>query len=469
MVQNQCLFYYNTVPLYILHGLITSLHLQLSHPTATQLINRSYFSLNANDCVNHVLQACSQCQALKTIPRELIEQTSTPQTTTLATNFAADILRRYGQKIFVMRDTLSSFTITSFVKDETHDSLRSAIIEAVSNMRANPQTTVTIRADNAPGLATLKNDHMLQTFNIILDYGRIHNKNKNPVVEKAILELGGEMLRYSSKGGPFSSSELAYITNVLNSRLRHHGLSAWEILYRRDQFSGEQIDVNILDLAEQQQHLRAANQHYSAKSKARGRPPATAANVKPGSLVYVKGEGDKTKSRERYIVIDILGDSCTLRKLSKSQLRSKSYQLKLSEIYPVLSELPAEYPSPADDSDTDSDILEDNVTVGSSNQTAGIDLPITNDNSDSLPPVDDAHVEAGIDGSIDHADTPSEVDQNVNQEAVMSEDLDATIAYDFDEGLPSDVGSDARRSSRKSVKPSWMRSGDFVIPQGKKR
>ena len=78
----------------------------------------------------------------------------------------------------------------------------------------------------------------------------------------------------------------------------------------------------------------------------------------------------------------------------------------LREIYPILSELPAKYLSPADDSDTDSDILEDNVDVGSSNQTADIDLPITNDNSDSLPLVDDAHVEAGIDGSIDHADTP---------------------------------------------------------------
>ena len=89
--------------------------------------------------------------------------------------------------------------------------------------------------------------------------------------------------------------------------------------------------MDNLKLAEQQQHLCAANQHYSAKSKARGRPPATAASVKPGSLVYVKGEGDKTKSRESHIVIDISGDSCTLRKLSKSQLRSKSYQLKLSE------------------------------------------------------------------------------------------------------------------------------------------
>ena len=90
-------------------GLLTSLHLQLGHPTATQLtnvFNRRYFSLNVSDCVSHVLQSCSQCQALKTIPHELHEQTSTPQTTTLATNFAADVIRRYRQKIFIMRDTV---------------------------------------------------------------------------------------------------------------------------------------------------------------------------------------------------------------------------------------------------------------------------------------------------------------------------------------------------------------------------
>ena len=152
-------------------GLITSLHLQLGHPTATQLtnvFNHNYFSLNVNDCINHVLQACSQCQALKTIPRELCEQTSTLQTTTMSTNFAADVLRRYGQKIFVMRDTLSSFTITSLVKDETHDSLRSAIVEAASSVRANPQTLVTIRADNEDAIEKTKKRFLSWLSNITL-------------------------------------------------------------------------------------------------------------------------------------------------------------------------------------------------------------------------------------------------------------------------------------------------------------
>ena len=54
------------VPLNILHGLITSLHLSLSHPTIHQLtnvFNRKFYSLNVSDCVASVVKSCSQCQS----------------------------------------------------------------------------------------------------------------------------------------------------------------------------------------------------------------------------------------------------------------------------------------------------------------------------------------------------------------------------------------------------------------------
>ena len=446
------------VPLSLLHGLLTSLHLQLQHPTATQLtnvFNRNYFSLNVNDCINHVLQSCSQCQALKTIPAELHEQSSTPQTTRLATNFAADVIRRYKQKIFIMRETLSSFTITSLVKDEQEESMRSAIIKAASSIRANPQTLVTIRADNAPGLAALKQDFTLQKFKINLDYGRIHNENKNPVIEKAIQELGTEMLKFSSRGGPFTSSELAYITNILNSRLRHHGLSAWEIMYQRNQFNGEQIDISDLRIAEDQSHLRAANQQYSAKSKSRGNPSARQADVQCGSLVYIKKDGDKTRSRERYIITNISGDSCTLQKIAKSQLRSKPYQLKLTEIYPVPSELPTTpITFPADDSDSDAE----NVSVSYPH----VDLPEV----DSNPVVDLHHTDIDLNHVSVENDVNVVAQDDTSPLPVQEQPLcevETTLA-----GPPSLSNSQGtRRSSRTSKPPSWMKSGDFVLGEKK--
>lgn len=441
------------VPLAILHGLLTSLHLQLGHPTATQLtnvFNRRYFSLNVSDCVSHVLQSCSQCQALKTIPHELHEQTSTPQTTTLATNFAADVIRRYRQKIFIMRDTLSSFTITSIVKDEKEDSLRTAIIEAASGIRANPQSLVTIRADNAPGLASLKNDLTLQSFNISLDYGRIHNKNKNPVIEKAIQELGGEMLRYSSDGGPFTASDLAYVTNILNSRLRHHGLSAWEVMYQRNQFSGEQIDIKDLQIAENQQNVRVANQQYSAKSKSHGNPSAQPAEVRNGSLVYIKDDGDKTKSRERYMVTKIIGDSCTLQKIAKTQFRSKPYQLKLTEIYPVTSELPTSSGNfLIDDSDSDSEQLPSTEVLQ--------DSPATSDNLGSLmDPVPSSTSEPC--GVSNEPCEPVNLGSVILDSEPPNSEPDDTISP----GVRSPILG-TRRSARTSKRPSWMNSGEFVL------
>ena len=274
------------VPLNILHGFITSLHLQLDHPFPTQLINvfnRHFFSLNVNDCVSFVTQSCAQCQSLKVVPVELHTQSSSVPCTNTATNFAADILRRYKQKVYVMRDTLSSFTVTSLVADETAASLRSAIVECVSSIRANPLVVVVIRCDNAPGLKALKGDLMLEKLKITIDYGRVHNENKNPVADKAIRELGAEMLKYRSDGGPFDSTELAIITNTLNSRLRLHGLSAWEVMHHRDQFTGAQIDFSDLQLWENQQHSRIANREYSARCKAEGSSPAENAVVAPGS------------------------------------------------------------------------------------------------------------------------------------------------------------------------------------------
>ena len=134
------------------------------------------------------------------------------------------------------------------------------------------------------------------------------------------------------------------------------GLSAWEVYHKRDQFSGNTIHMPDEVIAEVKSHSRELNHSSSAKFKARGGPAASNASIKMGSLVYIKSDRDKTKPRERYIVISIEHDSCILQKLVKSQLRSKSYDLKLTEITPVVNELPDTDPLPnqmSEDSDSD--------------------------------------------------------------------------------------------------------------------
>ena len=108
--------------------------------------------------------------------------------------FACDIMRRYKQYVFVLRDSFSSFTSAMLLPNEDHISLRKALLSTVSAQRASPQTPVVVRVDNAPGFQSLRNDNLLRQHHISLDYGRVKNINRNPVAEKAVRELGSEIL-----------------------------------------------------------------------------------------------------------------------------------------------------------------------------------------------------------------------------------------------------------------------------------
>ena len=461
------------VPLRLLHGLLTSLHITLNHPTAHQLtnvFNRCYYSLNVNDYVLKVLKSCSQCQALESVPKELIQQSSSVPPTIPLLIYAADVLRRCKQYIFALRDTFSSFTIAQIYENEDHNTLRTALIVSISSLRANPQTSVEVRVDNAPGFQPLKNDVELSKCKISLDFGRVHNKNKNPVVEKGIRELSSEILRAYPESGPISSSQLAVVVNQLNSRIRNRGLSAWEILNQRNQFTGDQLDIDDLKLSEQQAQLRAANQAASAKHKACGRPPAKDAQVQIGSLVYIKSDGEKHRARDRFLVTDITGDSCIVQKFIKSQLRSQRYPLKLSEIYPVCAE-EIEFPGYIRDLDCGREVEEEEETESVHIQTTDASrllherLPTVSHEIPSQKVRERSDVQDSNLSVVPHADTPAceDVVDIIDGESgceVVGEVTPTDAGRDSD---PLDMNLDIARPKRMCSKPKWMTSGDFVV------
>ena len=461
------------VPLNILHGLITSLHLSLSHPTIHQLtnvFNRKFYSLNVSDCVASVVKSCSQCQSLQTMPTELHAQSSTIPASVPLFVYAADVMRRCKQFILVLRDTFSSYTSASIMPNEQHDSLRSSLIIMISTLRPNPQSHASIRVDTAPGFKPLKNDSTLSSHKIALDFGRVHNKNKNPVIEKGIRELGSEIIRVCPEGGAITKEQLAVIINQLNSRIRGRGLSAWEILNQRDQYTGEQIDVNDLSLSEQQSQQRATNQESSARHKAHGKPPASEASVRKGSLVYIKSEGDKVRARDRYLVTDVDGDSCTVQKFVKSQLRSQRYQLKLTEVYPVSPEV-IEFQGPIRDLD-DCEQLEQGV-VGEDNYV--IDQPIANvvdrdpcvvsvpaNESPAVVPVP-ANESPAVDTDFetDFAGDMSVTGVETNEVELLDKDFSRNDAAAV--GDPEETTVAPRRTSRTKSRPVWMRTGEYEV------
>ena len=302
-----------------------------------------------------VVDHCELCRSLATLPKEYHPQSSVDLPISPCKTFSADVVRRFRQKIFVLRETFSSFTITSLISGEDHVVLRSILIQTISQIRPNPQTTALVRVDNAPGFVALHKDVQLGKLNIILDDGRRHNPNKNPVIDKGIQELITEILKYTEEAGPVTAEILAIVTNQLNSRIRGRGLTSWEILYQRDHNSGAQLDIDDKTLATLQENTRLSNQISSAKHKAVGGNVVQPAKVVPGSLVYIKKDGDKTRGRDRYIVVSVSDNDCVLKKLLKSQIMQKEHHLKLTEIMLVTpnTECRVDYTHGLDSSDDD--------------------------------------------------------------------------------------------------------------------
>ena len=327
------------VPRSVLEGLLTALHIRFSHPSKYQmkrLFSRYFFALDVDKAIDLVSSSCHLCESVKSIPKHFQPQSSEDAPQSIGISFAADVARRHRQLILVLRETVSSYTLTTLIKSEKHEDLRNGLIVLCSQLRSLHDGGVSVRVDPAPGFCALATDPILLSHGITLEIGRVKNPNKNPVAERAIEELGLELLNLSPEGGPVSDVTLALATANTNSRIRRDGLSAQEVWTQRDQLTGEQLPIVDRQLILSQNYSRQQNHAPSAKSKARGRTNLPTAAVSVGDLVFLKGDRDKLKAREKYLVVGVREDlSCTLRKFSTSQFRSKPYVVPMSECYPV--------------------------------------------------------------------------------------------------------------------------------------
>ena len=90
----------------------------------------------------------------------------------------------------------------------------------------------------------LRNGETLKSLRLSLEIGRVKNSNKNPVVEKAILELEGDLLKEEPTSGPVSQLGLVIAVARLNSCIRYSGLSARELWTQQSQFTHEQLPIS---------------------------------------------------------------------------------------------------------------------------------------------------------------------------------------------------------------------------------
>ena len=348
------------VPRNVLDGILTALHIQLNHPTAHQLkavASRYFYALDLESTIKQVTDSCHHCVSLRTLPKVVHPQTTSVPPDVVGVSFAADVLKRSRQFILVLRETVTSSTVTRLIPDEKKETLQTTLLQLCMELRPLDGPPAVIRTDPAPGFSALCHDRLLESYNIRIEVGRPKNMDKNPVAEKAICELEDELLRHDSLGGSVTSLTLSVATARLNSRLRSSGLSAREMLTQRDQFTCEQVPFSDMDLITTQHDQRQKNHPYSVKSKAQSRGVPPEPTIQVGDLVYLRAERSKLHARPRYLVCSIDGEWCNIRKIVGNQLRSSSYRVRLTDCLKVASTVPLpemqQRPAPDDHDDLD--------------------------------------------------------------------------------------------------------------------
>ena len=148
-----------------------------------------------------------------------------------------------------------------------------------------------------------------------------------------------ELLRQEPLGGAVSPLTLAVATSALNSRIRSRGLSSREMWTQRDQFSNKQLPLADDRLIALQHKQRLSNHPHSECSKAPVQQRRPTPLIDVGDLVYLHSDLNKSRARDRYLVVAIAPPFCDIKKFIGSQLRSSSYQVKLSECFKVPSDL----------------------------------------------------------------------------------------------------------------------------------
>ena len=232
----------------------------------------------------------------------------------------------------VTRDSFSDFITTAIIRSETAEDLKEGLILTTSTVRKNSK--ITVRTDNAPGFVSLKksNDRDLAKLNLSLELSDPINKNGVAIVDKAIQELEKEIIKISPDGNQISSSDLARATMALNSRIRNRNLSSHEILFSREQYTGDNIKLDDKDLAEDKKAKKQQNHRHSEKSKFSGRKEPSGANARKGDRVHIKSEGSKHELRDVYIVLETNGENVSIVKLLHAHDPNKATKLGQKKI-----------------------------------------------------------------------------------------------------------------------------------------
>ena len=215
------------------------------------------------------------------------------------------------------------------MEDEKAATVRDGLIQLCVPLCPLDGPPAIIRVDPAPGFNSLRNDSALAAHRLRIEVGEAKNKNKNPVAEKAVQEFEDELLRQDPERTSVTSSQLAVVIAALNARIRNQGLSSREIWTQRDQFSHEQLPMSDEAYIDQQFKNRQRSHNFQPKSFKSDH------EILVGDLVYLYSDKNKLNARPRYLVVDVQGYWCFLRKFVGRQLRQNAYKVHRDDVFKV--------------------------------------------------------------------------------------------------------------------------------------
>ena len=325
------------VPHHLFMGVMSAIHLRLDHPSKAQLIGlaaRYFYTPGWRSIIEEVSDNCHQCAAAKTLPAVLLSDNTTINEG-FGTEFGADVIEREGQKILVVKEKLSQYIRASIIPDQTADTFRQELIRLTVDLI--PDSGTTIRVDGATAFQSLEKESTtkgttLNNLKIKIEVGRLLNKNKNASVEIANKELEKEILRLKQSRGKISPTDLSLVLKNINNRIRYHGLSSREIMFRRNMINNEEKNVRDTEVANKQHSNRVKESEYSEKHKMKSKKKTKQADFKAGDLVYLRAGRDKNNLRDLYSVEMIEEDGSILIRKYNSSLRAKLYRALPDEL-----------------------------------------------------------------------------------------------------------------------------------------
>ena len=327
-----------SVPEQILFGLAFMFHAKLQHPKRSQLtrfLSRYYYAPGLPNIVETITTSCLHCSTTASLPKPLLEQ-STTIPMKLGTSFAADVLERQNQFVFICKDEFSQFVTATLADSQTIPDMRNALISSIAPFINIDGATV--RLDNAPAFKSLENSHLtdpiFSQLKLKIETSRSKNKNGNPVAESSVAELKKELLNVVNHNETLDHSTLALATRNLNGRVRSNGKSALETLTQRDTLSGSPAKINNEDISEEIKVRREKQHIHDMNCKARTRKRVEYKKYSVGDIVMVSEQSSLDKKRDTYIVVKDEGHLVEIRKLG-SKLRLETYHVDRDQLTPI--------------------------------------------------------------------------------------------------------------------------------------